>query len=139
MLAVKLHKHKRPYLGKGSYLIPILDWGKNKLFINDWIRILRTMRSGNNKINYITLVKIPDDHPVFLAEDWIKKLFWGIEFKPLREIERETKENIKDTPCWADPPELILGKPLPKSCIKWTKDIRLLYGMSKNKRQAVLG
>ena len=26
MLAVNLHKHKKPWLGKGSHLIPILNW-----------------------------------------------------------------------------------------------------------------
>ena len=33
-------------------------------------------------------------------------------------------------------PELILGKRLPASCVKWTKDIRLLYGRQAKRRRA---
>lgn len=33
-------------------------------------------------------------------------------------------------------PELILGKKLPASCVKWTKDIRLLYGRQSKRQRA---
>jgi hypothetical protein len=33
-------------------------------------------------------------------------------------------------------PELVLGKKLPDSCIKWTKDIRLLYGRQAKQRRS---
>lgn len=33
-------------------------------------------------------------------------------------------------------PELILGRKLPDSCVKWTKDIRLLHGRQARRRRA---
>jgi hypothetical protein len=33
-------------------------------------------------------------------------------------------------------PELIFGKKLPDTCVKWTKDIRLLYGRQAKLRGA---
>ena len=35
----------------------------------------------------------------------------------------------------ADAPELILGKALPRSCVKWTKNLRLLYGRKTPRRR----
>lgn len=136
MLAVKLHKHKKPWLGKGSHLIPILNWKTGKVHITRWINLLdyHNDSNPNNRIRYITLVKIPDDHPVFLAEDWSDKivysLFGGIEFKPLSSISQEIKKFIMEETDLV--PEIILGKPLPQSCIKWTKNIQLLYRSNKN-------
>ena len=139
MLAVKLHKHKRPWLGKGSHLIPILSWKTGKVHIKRWINLLDYQNESrpNNKIRYITLVKIPDDHPVFLASDWGDKiifvhLFGGIEFKPLSAISHEIKRFIMEVPDLE--PEIILGKSLPPSCIKWTKNIQLLYKSNKKTR-----
>lgn len=36
-------------------------------------------------------------------------------------------------------PELILGRKLPDRCVKWTKDIRLLYGCGKRRPEAKRG
>ncbi|RKZ25617.1 hypothetical protein DRQ20_04785 [bacterium] len=77
---------------------------------------------------------------------WISN---GIPFLPLKEIPREIKEEIVrwvyikrkgiEGMCFgldgreeiighfSPYPELILGAPLPRKYIKWTKDIRLLY------------
>jgi hypothetical protein len=149
MLAVKLHKNKKPFIGYGAYLIPIINWETGKTQIKTWIKVLTrddAINYPNNKINYITLVKIPDEHLVFLADDWVMK-YLGVKFKPLKEIEDSIKREIgkfykengilsdnkvnniettKGSPL-APSPELILGERLPESCIKWTKDIRLLY------------
>ena len=69
MFAVKLHKKKKPWLGRGSYLIPIITWETTKIQIRNWIRILNTANRNNpnNLIRYITLVKIPDSHEVALC------------------------------------------------------------------------
>ena len=148
MLAVKLHRQKKPWLGKGSYLIPIISWETGKVQILRWINLLNRQNRTrpNYLIRFITLVKIPDDHPVVLYEDWVESRLrrqWrvGFEFKHLREESSELKKHLKD---WSDrdpdlpgpdleTPELILGKTLPLSCIKWTKDMRLLYRGDKRK------
>ncbi len=36
---------------------------------------------------------------------------------------------------WSRQPELILGKKLPAACVKWTKDIRLLYSRPETRRR----
>jgi len=76
MLAVKLHKEKKPFLGAKSYLIPIINWKKGKTQIKNWVTLLNDHggKNPNNRINYISLAKIPDDHPEFISCDWsIKK------------------------------------------------------------------
>lgn len=73
MLAIKLHKRRRPWLGKGSHLIPIVSWEAARVHLREWIRTLESSRPAwypNSKINYLTLVRIPPDLPVeirFLA------------------------------------------------------------------------
>ena len=133
MLAVKLHESKKPWLGKGSYLIPIFEWRSGRNHILRWAGLLT--RHGW-KLRYITLVNIPDDHPVFLASDWAETvgtnlIIGSLPVAPFSFIPDELKKEIMNDYDWL--PELILGKPLPKSCIKWTKDIRLLYGWKQQK------
>ena len=140
MLAVKLHEEKKPFLGKFSYFIPILNWEIQKTQIKNWISLLQDRLTGKKKINYITLVKIPDDHPVFIGSDWMDKALFGLKFLPLKEIPDVYKDRVLgDGDFFSDQsamvPELILGKRLPKSCIKWTKDIRLLYGKPKKTKK----
>ena len=142
MLAVKLHKDKKPWLGKGSYLIPIVSWELDRIRVKSWLHILdadakrgwvpKTKTRYRYPIRYITLVKIPDDHPVCLYLSWLERQLLGreMEFKPLRDIPRERKEKLLKSNSWGPShyePELILGAPLPESCIIWKKDIRLLF------------
>ena len=149
MLAVKLHKGKKPWLGKGSHLIPIVSWELDKIRIKSWLHILnedvkkgwmpKTKARYRYPIRYITLVKIPDEHPVCLFLSWLERQFLGMEIKftPLRDIPEERKkalmERDKEGPShWQ--PEMILGAPLPESCIVWTKDIRLLFEGDKRRK-----
>jgi len=150
LLAVKLHRQKKPWLGRGSYLIPIASWETGRIQIRNWIKILnqsgkRAASRFSKPVKFITLVKIPDSHPIALYSDWIesklrRKYQMGFEFKPLHEESSELKKKLRE---WSDfdldlpgpdleSPELILGETLPQSCIKWTKDIHLLY--QKNKK-----
>ncbi len=142
MLAVKFHEKKVPFLGKGSYLIPVTTWKVAKDQIRRWLPILT---SPNYKRPYITLVKIPDDHPVTLDPDWIGG--GNPTPRPLKDIPQALKDEVME---WYDCrdeaggvwyvgarssfAQLILGARLPKKCIKWTKDVRLLY--RGDKRQA---
>lgn len=155
MLAVKLHRKKRPWLGRGSHLVPVLRWDYARIRIKNWIRTLESSRwVDNHTIRYVTLVRIPDDHPVGLQCDWIEKAFGFFSgesvqrdsqgrwmFPTLREVPQEYKEELLR---WSDPewtkyisgrvggpfwthPEVILGAPLPASRILWTKSRLLLY------------
>ena len=141
MLAVKLHKHKKPWLGKYSHLVPILSWNTGKTYITRWIYVLnhQNRTRPNNRIRYITLVKIPDDHPVILAKYWYLTDLYA-PFEPLSSVWQELKkvlfrEYLHDGGIF-ELPQLILGKPLPPSCIKWTKRIQLLYyGSNKNPKR----
>lgn len=152
MLAVKLHKRKKPNLERGSHLVPLVGWDAGKIQVKRWLHILNWYNQGrpNNAIRYITLVHIPDQHPVFLGLHWEAKDF-GVEFKPWCQWEQELKQMLKlakkgqkalyfydsearELPVGypiAKTPELILGARLPKKCILWTKDVRLLYGSGR--------
>lgn len=155
MLAVKLHKKRKPWLGRGSFLIPIASWKSGKIHIRNWVKMLNKHNSkrSNNCIRYITLVKIPDNHPVEIYEDWFFHGVWFLNNKhrtcpPLKDENTKVKQALMEwVPCGFghhtgrpretgcapayDLPELVLDKKLPSSCIKWTKDIRLLYGYTK--------
>ena len=101
----------------------------------------------------MTLVKIPPDHPVRLcftygASNFIKQVVWSTEYRPLREWPPEYIRAIAewwDAPGgWSgdepgglmvDEPRLFLGRKLPDTCIRWTKDVRLLYRSLPPRRQ----
>jgi hypothetical protein len=157
MLAVKLHKRKTPYLGKGSFLIPIRTWRSGHIHVRNWVKLLNRSNRGapNDCIRFITLVKIPDDLPVFIGLDWSIKMIRRVEFTDLAQIDTDIKEKLdlvppgKKGPLYmqnyivpdpipgapmAEYPELILGQRMHSSFIKWTKDVRLLYGKATGSR-----
>lgn len=155
MLSVKLHRKKRPWLGRGSHLVPILRWDLAKVRIKNWIRLLESgWRGTNHTIRYLTLVRIPDDHPVALQHDWDDKMLGLISGEPVaRDAEgRAVFPALSDVPAewkaelmrWTSGgeapygsrraggpklplPEVILGAPLPASRILWTKSRLLLF------------
>lgn len=140
MLAVKLQRTPRPRLAKEASLVPIVDWRSGRVQIRRWLR-------WHKRDRYLTLVRIPADHPVRLCfsygpSDFIKQVSWPMEYQPLRDWPREYVGAVADWwDAWrwessgvvelgglmADEPELILGAKLPDACIRWTKDVRLLY------------
>ena len=157
MLAVRLHKKKRPKLNKYTFLIPIMSWETGRVQILNWVKTLNRNNRGNPNlsIRYITLVKIPDEHPVELMTDWVCKYGSNIkefDYKPLKNQSERDKKRIMQWDNRPDvgaktselifeesgpncvTPELILGKALPKSCIKWTKDIKLLYKRNEKRK-----
>jgi hypothetical protein len=154
MLAIKLHKNKKPWLGKSSFLIPIVSWNTGKIHIKNWIKLLQERPTfygkkliQNNRINYITLVKIPEDHPVSIFHTPTSKMGVNLKNPDFPQLKSQGKY-FEDGYWWDDNrqrlklsfedgpadtwPEMILGKKLPDSCIKWTKDIRLLYKPGKD-------
>ncbi len=149
MIAVRLHKMKNPYLRRGSYLIPISAWEAEGVSgaqsVRHWRSILHFRRRAarpNTVIRYITLVRIPDDFPVAVFFDWcVKQLApQDIEFRPLHVWMRDfptikrgaslDRRSALNDHGWSTP-ELILGAPLPKNAILWTKDIQKLYGRKR--------
>jgi hypothetical protein len=99
--------------------------GHARAYLN-WKRTLR-VKSGrayfrNTRINFMSLVRIPDSHRVFLATDWVNRIF-GMTDTPLRQVPREYKAAVNFC---SDLPELIIHERLPARCLLWTKDIRLL-------------
>lgn len=149
VLAVKLHSKPKPWLGRNSSLVPILSWEVGRTQVRNWVRWL----SGPcGRINFVTLVRIPGDWPVkFFAQygnsNILKLVLWQ-DLKPLREVPQEFKRALmewwnawsgwSDQPepggLMSDEPQIVLGRGLPESCIKWTKDIRLLYGKKSKRR-----
>ncbi len=143
MLAIKLHTIKKPPLARGSHLIPIRDWQTGKIVIRHWISALN--QGGGKvttKVRYITLVKIPDTHPVCLALSASTKTFAHLQFAPLSQMLGAQKDQYFK---WYERfamsvasvesqnlPELVLGEPLTKKHIKWTKRVQLLYGRESN-------
>lgn len=151
MLALKVHRDKKPNIGRGTFWIPIVDWRSAKVQLSTWYRIL-----SHKRMHHVTLARIPDDHPVFVGVDWTARICLGLRpktmpFKPMREIESAVLNALKPLKKalakgevvhvgqgylvpgpWeagrplAECPELVLGAALPKAQIKWTKDIRLL-------------
>lgn len=141
MLAVKLHNRPRVSLGKNACLVPIVDWRSGRVLVRQWLRSTRDAR-------YLTLVRIPPSHPVCLhffygPDTFMRQVVWPSEFMPLREWPPEFLHALGEWwDAWRDPhmansepgglmveePDLVLGAPLPDACIRWTKDVRLLYG-----------
>jgi hypothetical protein len=105
MLAIKLHKKTKPYLGKDSYVVPLFNWKSGESLVRSWLRVLTRYNRGmpNDKVRFMTLVRIPDDLPISLHDDWINKTF---EFLPWKEHPRENHEiprkaaNKKPDPSW---------------------------------------
>jgi hypothetical protein len=134
MLAIKLHKKSKPFLGKGSYLVPVLCWEKAHRDVRNWIAMLNHHNRfrPNNKILHVTLVRITDDFPCTLNEDWIDN---DDDYVPWQQVPAHVKEEqvhwIEGTEWHSAPtgnfPQLILGATVPSRCILWTKNARLLF------------
>jgi hypothetical protein len=119
-----------------------VDWKSGRQQVRAWLR----WRGDRDR--YLTLVRVPDDHPVSLrfsygTSNFIKAIAWPTEFKPLREWDRDYIKAIGEW--WdaylrpgsgshesggllVDEPRLFLGRKLPDSAVLWTKEIALLYG-----------
>ena len=143
MLAVKLHFKRRPFLGRGSFLVPITTWKVASHQIGTWLNLLTSCEGGTGRRSYITLVKIPDEHWVHVGIDWLG--FDTEKPMPLKDIPQWIKDELMR---WVDHrdeqnnwvgskwnyAQIRLADPLPRRCVKWTKDIRLLHRGDKRQR-----
>ncbi len=145
MLALKLHERKSPNTKRGSFWIPIVDWRSARTHVRNWTKTLAP-------VHYITLISVPKNHPVFVGVDWCVRIVYPTQlpFVPLRDVEQTLLAALKPLTSrssegliWvgqtfftfgpkeigsvlATYPEMVLGSDLPRHCIKWTKNIRLL-------------
>lgn len=83
MLAVLFHRGRKAQLRKDACLVPIVDWPSGKVQIRAWLKYAK-------RDHYLTLVRIPKEHPVRICftygdSNFIKAVSWPSEFKPLRE------------------------------------------------------
>lgn len=91
----KLHEKPKPFLGKGSYLIPITTWKVARDQMRRWLPLLTDVSVGfASKRSYLTLVKIPDEHPVILDPDWDGG--GNPTPMPLRDIPESLKDQIME-------------------------------------------
>ena len=134
LLAVKLHKKAKPFLGKGSFLVPVLCWEKAHRDVRNWISMLNHHNRfrPNNKILFVTLVRIKDNFPCTLNDDWIVQdddyVTWKqVPAKMKEEQVHWLNDNERQVAATGSFPQLILGSTVPSACILWTKDARLLF------------
>lgn len=147
MLVIHIHAKRNFSCKTGTRVLPVVTWETAQPQIRIWRKAIRKGHLGaKRKIGeFMTLLKIPDEHPVLLvvgAQD--EKQPTG--YYPLSKMpveDREILEHWFNDPAPKNPaliadslgfvPELIVGSPLNKSTVKWTKDMRLLYGKDKRK------
>ncbi len=160
MLAVKLHKDRRPWLGAGSHLVPIAEWRVASLHIKRWISTLNRHNGSrpNSTINWISLVRVPDSTRVVLSPHWSDTMFgetspsrlcdhWMTRERVLKYWERHA-DDTAPTPeyirkIWSDQwgegshdvcePELILLQPVGVAHVLWIKDARKLFSKPKSR------
>ena len=112
-----------------------MDWRTARIHLKNWSREMARLRP----VNYVTMISVPSRHPVFVGLDWIERLDTPpkqLPFVPLCDIERSILVALKQEIGTPQTPEMVLGADLPRRCIKWTKDIRLLMrGDTREKLQ----
>lgn len=156
MDAINFHKDLKPRLGRGSHLLPVGDRRVGQPRIRQGVSLLAAAgRTGHpdSRIHYLTPVEIADDMPVafiagYGASSSIKGLYFADHAAPLRDLPLDVKQAF--TRWWdgylagdrsepggplADEPRVIAGRSLSDRCIKWTEDIRLLYGRLRKRRK----
>ena len=136
VLALTMHKDKKPSLGKGTAFLPIASWRTAR----GPLRVLRSVdrQPGSQRSDFLTLVQLPEDQAVALIVGDPSYARDELDFHPLNNLPAEDQEQLRE---WLareiDLPDLssdsagwlvrlVLGAPLPRSCLHWTKDIRLL-------------
>ena len=101
MLAIRLHSTRKPWLDRGTFLIPMPSWETARMQICGWLTLLNKVnkRQPGNK-QFITLVRIPDDHPVDILRDGSEKCFRDPDFKPTRQATEAMKDKLRPRIQW---------------------------------------
>ena len=145
MLAIKLHKKPKPFLGQGSYLVTVPFLEKAHRDVRNWIAMLNHHNRffPNNKILYVTLVRITDVFHARLTVTGLSTMRTMSLAASPRRHEEGTKVHWIEGSNW-DPAaigsfaQLILGATIPSRSVLWTKNARLLFrGDLKRKGKAL--
>ncbi|WP_027185504.1 hypothetical protein [Desulfovibrio inopinatus] len=147
MLAIKLHKDAKPWLGKNTCLIPVFSWEWAEEAVAHWAEGIQGIHpSQKGKVNYVTLVEVGPDHPVSVITAWQDPRKAEQEFQPMSQWEDELRTTMKETMehklriappmvnvgtlvqsdqyrchMHVNLPKILLAKRLPKAKIVWTK------------------
>ena len=136
MQGLILHAKRRAPLGKGTPVLPLERWQDSKLPL----RILRGAERADavSPSQFLTLCALPDSNPVQVVQGMPESSPADLVGHPLDQLPREEREILDDYFAFlSEQPStlesslksvarLILCAPLPVTCIKWTKDLRLL-------------
>ncbi len=147
MLAIKLHKEEKPWLGKNTCLIPVFSWEWAEGAVAHWAEGIQNIHpSQKGKVNYVSLVEIGPDHLVSVITAWRDPRKAEQEFAPMNQWEEELRKIMQETmehklriappivnmgtlvqsdqykcQMHVNLPKILLGKRLPKANILWTK------------------
>ncbi|WP_346294181.1 hypothetical protein [Sphaerothrix gracilis] len=151
MLAIHIHAKRNFSCKTGTRVLPVVTWETAQPQIRIWRKAIRKGHLGAKRKmgDFITLLKIPDKHPVLLVVG-VQDKKQLLEYYPLSKMPVEDREILEywfNDSSYEGPalvadslgfvPELVVGAPLSKSEVKWTKDMRLLYGKEKRKEKNV--
>ena len=98
MLALKLHKNRRPNIGAWTFWIPVVDWKAARVQFIYWYSTLDHNDSKMKQMQFLTLAKIPKKHPVCLKPDWASYFGSGprdLPMCPMVDVERGTVDLCK--------------------------------------------
>lgn len=135
MLALVVHHDKKPALGKGCLLVPLARWEDARIPL----KILRdeAKKAGRAPENFVTLLKIPENHKISVIVGMPVLDSSEIDFIELSKISDEDREIIEHSfEIFKNPTStelgaswlarLVVGERLPSNSVKWTKDLRIL-------------
>ena len=150
MLALHLNDRHEFVGSRGTRVLPVHAWETARPQLGAWIRAIRSGELGSKRISgpYLSLVKIPDEHPVCLLVGVSQFKLAELKFHRLKDIPTEDREILRDwfssltstglSSASGHCPsilEIIIGESLPSACMKWTKDMRLLFNKQSRDRK----
>ena len=94
MLALKVHKGKRPNTKFGSFWIPIADWKTARIHLRNWSKTMARLRA----VHYLTMISVPNRHPVYVGVDFSARFGTAVKYLPfahLRDIDQSILEALK--------------------------------------------
>ncbi len=146
MQALVLHSARTPPLRAGAVALPMISWEQGKA-------ALRVMRSAHpheaqRPSKYVTLIRVPADHPVAVAVGSLGLQSDNLDYHPLSGLPAESRELLDGwLNCWPSLPDLshaslayvvllVLGAPLSRGYVAWTKQVEWIEnGRSQARRR----
>lgn len=140
MLALYLTTRRDTPASRGARILPIRSWETARPQLRAWIGALNTGKLGRRRDvgPFLSLVKIPETHPICILINVKEFKIGDLAFCPLRDLLSDDREILD---MWFDSTpreqflEMVIAETLPAGSIKWTKDMRLLFGPPPNRRR----